>query len=263
MPTWAWGLMVGFVLVVVLIGFLFMNQVGSSDELTPNQNVVPTAPLAKPTSTSSPTPEVISTNTSQSSSVLPIDIPDLLGNLEVIESDDFSTQTDLWSTSVSGILWETGYVQVEGIPTFETFLSRGPILEIGQRALFLFEYSGADLNVNLLLERGEWNTPDYRRLGINLQKQAVADIYVGTESFWGEPLRGDVMLRAGVTYYVLLSLDAAQGFTAIIGAADNPTSRNVFQQDPAPDWPADEWSVAIQASAGQIRLSRYYLLSIE
>ena len=240
-----------------------MNNGNGSNQPAPEQILEPTSPLVKPISTLTPTPASISTTTPQPSSSLSIGISGLLNNLETVEADDFFRQTDLWEASESGIQWENGFAQVTGMPTFMTYLNRGPILEKGQGALFLFEYSTSDMNVNFLLEHGEWNTSGYKRLGINLQAVAVADIYDGTESFWGEPLQGNIRFTTGRMYYILLALDAAQGFSAIVGEADNPMSYNIFHQDPARDWPSDEWNIAVQANAGQTRIDQYYLLSFE
>lgn len=260
MPSWAWGLIAGLLIAVFIGGFLFMNNGNGSNRPAPEQILESTSPPVKPTPTLTPMPTRTSTNTPQPSSSLPIG---LLNNLETIETDDFSRQTDLWGVSESGIQWEGGFAQVTGIPTFETFLNRGSILKKGQGALFLFEYSTSDMNINFLLEHGEWNTSGYKRLGINLQAVAVADIYDGTESFWGEPLQGNIRFTTGRMYYVLLALDASQGFSAIVGEADAPMSYNIFRQDPAPDWPSDEWNIAVQANAGQTRIDQYYLLSFE
>lgn len=262
MSGWAWGL-VGGLPIVVLVGYvLFMNKGNAPNQPTPEQILETTSPPAKPTPTLTLTPTAIPTNTSVSSS-LPIGVRDLLGNVEIIESDDFSRQTDLWGLSPSGIEWEDGFAQVTGIPIFETGLSRGPVLEKGEAALFLFEYSAPGLNVNFMLDHGEWQTSGYKRLGINLQTVAVADIYEGTEGFWGEPLQGNVTFKTGGMYYLLLALDASQGFTAAAGELDNPASYNVYHQDPSPDWPSDGWYILLQANTGQTRIDQYYLLSFE
>ena len=261
---WIWGSVAAVLIVVMIGGFLFWGGGNSSDQPFPEEKALPTSLLVNPTSTHLPIQaSATSTTTPDPSSGLPIGLSVFLNDLEIIESDDFSQQTDMWGTSQSGLQWDDGFVQMTGIPVFMTYIFRPSNFNAGQGVLLLFEYPTSDLDVNMLLEQGGWDTPNYRRLGINLQEEAVVDIYNGTESTWGEPLEGSVKLIHAKSYYVLLALDSSKIFSAVLGEADNPNTYNIFRLDPTPELPSNGWSISIQVDEGEIWLDKYYLLSFE
>ena len=195
-----------------------------------------------------------------------IELPDGISNFllraETVEFDSFASRDPAWNTSESGLAWNNGRLEVRGADGFTTGFSRGT-LEKGQAVLFLMEYTTADINLNFQIEKGEWQTSNYYRYGVNLKQEAKTDIWKGTNYLGDAKFIGNLSFEVGRNYYFLLALNGEQEFAAVFWEEGNPHNYTMIRQGQVKDWPASGWIIAVQANAGRIIFDEFFLLQFD
>lgn len=272
-PVWAWivGIFLCLGITLVLIWAVFFSNIninlGSSSppsqaptlavQPAPPNTAIPSIPTASPVP-----PSKTSAPPKPTAVTLPNGISTFLLRTKILEHDPFSTRDPAWDASEKGLNWTNETLEMTGANIFATGVSHGT-LEKGQAVLFLLEYATADMDINFLIEKGEWQTPNYYRYGVNLTRQAKTDIWRGTSYLGDAIFIGNLQFEVGKNYYFLLALDNEQEFAAVFWEYGNPYTYTMIRQGRVKDWPVSGWNIVVQANAGKIIFDEYFLLQFD
>jgi len=271
LSIWAWifGIFLCLGVTLVLIWAVFFSNINInfgptqptypptiSVQSQPQSTPIPPEPtsVVEPTKTTAPPKPTAVT--------LPNGISTFLLRTKILEHDPFSTRDPAWVATENGLKWTNETLEMTGTDGFATSFSRGT-LEKGQALLFLMEYTTADMDLNFLIEKGEWQTSNYYRYGVNLKREAKTDIWKGTNYLGDAKFIGNLQFEVGKDYYFLLALDGEQEFAAFFWEATNPGTYTMIRQGQVKDWPASGWTIVVQANAGVIKFDEFFLLQFD
>jgi hypothetical protein len=113
---------------------------------------------------------------------------------------------------------------------------------------------------NVLLDYGQWDTPEYRRFGVYVPPTGESpfrpDIWRASQAVVGQDASWEGVSQAqpDTWYRVLLVAGAGGRFRAYAWPLDDPSSVAKYAMDMEPDWAGLEWHFNMGANHGDVTL---------
>lgn len=110
--------------------------------------------------------------------------------------------------------WETGL----------GYLSKD--IKTGEGILLVYSHSG-NVEFEVKLENGNWNSSEYKRWGVYLMYPAWSDgyktnVFRGTSQIGYEDLTGNIQIKPGDLYCIFIGIDEQRNFITLIWKKDQP-----------------------------------------
>jgi hypothetical protein len=130
--------------------------------------------------------------------------------------------------------------------------------------LMLFRIQ-AGISANLYINTGTWQTPDFRRWGLDINPTSLQEtIWEGWEGTgWLSGYFPAKVLRPGAWYYLLIRLGDAGQVTMKIWERDNPANHADFMRGMGPKWSGLRWLTMLQVYRGTLEMDKYWEMALD
>ncbi len=184
-----------------------------------------------------------------------------LSGLRVVSHDAFDNLRD-WSVEPADSTLNNGALLMTGRSFWHSHLIYKQGFAEGQGLLIDFSVQQADAQSELVLLSGNWRTASFRQFGVYNATRPLADLFQGTADLGGQPLLGDLRLRASTTYTLLLAVGPRGHLEAVIWDPAAPAQRAVYDLLGDPSWIGRSWTFMPKANAGEtMYLDNFYRIT--
>jgi len=248
----------GVISLLAVAAFWTISQRNS--QIPPTQPSLTSTVLAAAILTT-PTAVEIETQTPAITSVptATISPPDQLSNylndVKVIDSNTFDNSPESrWNVYAGRI--ENGVMELIGN---ENWNGAARNREFGENEGIIidFNYSTNSL-YEIFIENGVWATDQYRRFGLYIgSNQAQVNEYEGNSDHGGANLSGNLSLRQGTTYSLLIAILPNGELLEVIWDPSNSSDTRIYRETFDETWAGLTWTFWIGVNQGTIQFDNF------
>jgi hypothetical protein len=150
---------------------------------------------------------------------------------------------------------DSGLLELLGDGNWNGLARLTPLAE-GQAAAIRFLFEPGSL-FEVYVDRGEWQTTNYRRFGLYLGGRANPNLWSGIGEITSSGLAGEVTLLADRWYQLLIGIAPQGEFLAVAWDPERLDRRTEYRGHLGPEWAGQTWSFAIGADSGRVLFDDY------
>ena len=185
----------------------------------------------------------------------PDQLSNYLNDVKVIDSNTFDNSPESgWNVYAGKI--ENGVMELIGN---ENWNGAARNREFGENEGIIidFNYSTNSL-YEIFIENGVWATDQYRRFGLYIgSNQAQVNEYEGNSDHGGANLSGNLSLRQGTTYSLLIAILPNGELLEVIWDPSNSSDTRIYRETFDETWAGLTWTFWIGVNQGTIQFDNF------
>jgi len=245
-----WGLIAGIISVisVMALGKAWIGYRALSAPLIPTALSATSPPTIQQAPTDTSIPETRAAGQDLDS--------EFLNDVAVILADGFDDPLGSgWNMSIGEI--KNGIMEITGNDSWDYNSSRNREFGTNEGIVIDFKYS-ADSYTEIYLDNGVWDTDAYRRFGLYVGgNSAQLNEYSGRSDRGGTHLEGNLELKPGDTYTLLMAILPDGEFLEAIWNPSNPTEALSVRKKMDESWVEIPWTFWIGVYRGTFQFDNF------
>lgn len=194
----------------------------------------------------------------------PDKVLEYLSNVQVVSLNTFDQVLSgaNWSfTRSGGIHTANGVLEVSG-PSWNTIADVRKFTE-GQGAVLDFTYTKGTV-FEVYVSYGLPDTDDYKAFCVFLERNlAITNVWAAKNSLGGETIPGDLVLRPGKNYSLMMAVIPNGEFITIIWEPADPSKTKYYHEKIGKNWSHLSWDFGIAAKTGTLSVDNYQKIKFD
>ncbi|MGE5071829.1 MAG: hypothetical protein ACM3MF_00235 [Anaerolineae bacterium] len=168
----------------------------------------------------------------------------------IVTHDPFDNLVN-WKYQNDTSFLKNGVLQMTGIPDWHSHFSYKKQFKDGTGLLISFKVEQANDRSEFVLVTGDWLTDSFRQFGLYNAPKPKADLFQGRLNLGGYNVMGNLTIRPGAWYSLLLAVGRDGHFLAVAWDPNDPAQRAVYDLLGKEPWAGRSWTFYPKATEGE------------